>query len=114
MRDCSMKGDIVLDLFMGSGTTLMAAEKVGRRAYGMELDPLYVDVTIRRWKAFTKADVTLSGDGRTFEEIAVARESDAPAAAPFPAPTRRAEPEGDWVALAEGKVPREPGGSDER
>ena len=43
MRDCSRRGDIVLDPFMGSGTTILAAEKVGRRAYGLELDPLYVD-----------------------------------------------------------------------
>jgi hypothetical protein len=106
LRDCSMKGDIVLDLFIGSGTTIMAAEKVGRRAYGMELDPLYIDVAIRRWKALTKAEVTPSGDGRTFEEIAAARASDAPAAAPVPT-AARAEPEseGDWVALAEGQVP---------
>ena len=76
LRDCSMKGDIVVDPFMGSGTTIMAAEKVGRRAYGMDLDPLYVDVAIRRWQAATKADVTLAADGRTFEEIAAERASE--------------------------------------
>jgi len=48
MRDCSMKGDIVLDTFMGSGTTIMAAEKIGRRGFGMEYEPVYVDVAIRR------------------------------------------------------------------
>ena len=98
LRDCSLKGDVVLDLFMGSGTTMMAAEKIGRRACGMELDPLYVDVAIRRWKAATKADVFLVGDGRTFEEIAAARlgrpaapaspPTPAPAPAPAPAPVR--------------------------
>ena len=41
MRDCSRRGDIVLDPFMGSGTTIMAAERAGRRAYGLEIDPLY-------------------------------------------------------------------------
>jgi DNA modification methylase len=51
MRDCSRRGDIVLDPFMGSGTTIMAAERIGRRAYGLELDPLYVDAAIRRWQA---------------------------------------------------------------
>ena len=88
LRDCSLKGDVVLDLFMGSGTTMMAAEKIGRRACGMELDPLYVDVAIRRWKAATKADVFLVGDGRTFEEIAAARlgRPAAPASPPTPAP----------------------------
>lgn len=75
MRDCSRRGDIVLDPFMGSGTTIMAAERVGRRGYGMELDPLYVDVAIRRWQAFTKRDAVLLGDGRTFEEIADERAS---------------------------------------
>ena len=55
MRDCSRRGDIVLDPFMGSGTTILAAERVGRRAYGLELDPLYVDAAIRRWERFTKA-----------------------------------------------------------
>ena len=54
MRDCSRRGDIVLDAFSGSGTTIMAAERVGRRAYGLELDPLYVDVAIRRWQAYTE------------------------------------------------------------
>ena len=67
MRDCSRRGDIVLDPFMGSGTTIMAAERVGRRGFGLELDPLYVDVAIRRWQAFTKRDAILVGDGRTFD-----------------------------------------------
>ena len=55
MRDCSRRGDIVLDPFMGSGTTIVAAERVGRRAYGLEIDPLYVDVAVRRWQAYTEA-----------------------------------------------------------
>ena len=98
LRDCSMKADIVVDLFMGSGTTIMAAERVGRRAYGMELDPLYVDVAIRRWKAATKADVILAGDGRTFEEILAARLQEEAAAEVATASTDRDQ---DWVALAE-------------
>ena len=97
LRDCSMKGDIVVDLFMGSGTTIIAAEKLGRRAYGMDLDPLYVDVAVRRWKAATKADVILAGDGRTFEEVAAERLNHAAAAG---ATTAAAEQ--DWVALADG------------
>jgi DNA modification methylase len=104
LRDCSMKGDIVVDLFMGSGTTIMAAEKVGRRAYGMELDPLYVDVAVRRWKAATKADVILAGDGRTFEEVAAAR-LDTAGAAPSNGPVD----DQDWVALAEGRLPASTG-----
>jgi DNA modification methylase len=73
MRDCTTKGDIVLDLFLGSGTTIMAAEKVGRRGYGLEFEPRYVDVAIRRWEKYTKSDAILEGDGRTFAEIATER-----------------------------------------
>ena len=51
--DCSARGDLVLDPFLGSGSTLLAAERVGRVCRGMELDPLYVDAAIRRWQRFT-------------------------------------------------------------
>jgi DNA modification methylase len=73
LRDCSRRGDIVLDPFMGSGTTILAAERVGRRAFGLEIDPLYVDAAIRRWQAYTKRDATLSSTGQTFDEIAQER-----------------------------------------
>lgn len=73
MRDCSRRGDIVLDPFMGSGTTILAAEKVGRRGYGLEIDPLYVDVAIRRWQDFTKRDAILEATGQTFDEVAAER-----------------------------------------
>ncbi len=76
MRDCSQRGDIVLDPFVGSGTTIMAAEKVGRRGYGLEIDPLYVDVAVRRWQAFTKRDAILAGTNQTFDEAAAARAKD--------------------------------------
>jgi DNA modification methylase len=75
MRDCSRRGDIVLDPFMGSGTTILAAERVGRRAYGLELDPLYVDAAVRRWQHFTKRDVILKGSGQAFDDVAAARAS---------------------------------------
>ena len=70
MRDCSRRGDVVLDPFIGSGTTILAAERVGRRAYGLELDPLYVDAAIRRWQAFTKQDAILMGSDEIFDDIA--------------------------------------------
>jgi DNA modification methylase len=73
MRDCSRRGDIVLDPFMGSGTTIMAAERVGRLAYGLELDPLYVDAAVRRWQAYTRRDAILKSTGQTFDELAAAR-----------------------------------------
>jgi DNA modification methylase len=73
MRDCSRRGDIVLDPFMGSGTTILAAERVGRRGYGLEIDPLYVDVTIRRWQDFIKQEAILKATGQTFDEVAASR-----------------------------------------
>ena len=71
MKDCTRRRDIVLDTFCGSGTTLMAAERVGRRAYGLELEPRYVDVAIRRWQAFTRRDAIHLETGCTFDERAL-------------------------------------------
>jgi DNA modification methylase len=73
LLDCTQRGDVVLDQFCGSGTIIMAAEKVGRTAYAMEYEPRYVDVAIERWQSLTKLEATLAGDGGTFEEIAEAR-----------------------------------------
>lgn len=70
MRDCSRRGSIVLDAFAGSGTTIMAAEQIGRRAFCMEIDPHYADVAIRRWQAFTKRDAVLESTGQTFDQLA--------------------------------------------
>lgn len=75
MRDCSRRNDIVLDLFMGSGTMILAAERVGRRGFGIELDPLYVDAAIRRWQQFTRRDAILKRTGQTFDEVAASRSS---------------------------------------
>lgn len=73
MRDCSRRGSIVVDAFAGSGTTIMAAEQIGRRAFCLELDPAYVDVAIRRWQRFTGRDAVLETTGQTFDELAPAR-----------------------------------------
>jgi DNA modification methylase len=73
MRDCTTKGEIVLDPFVGSGSTILAAEKIGRHGYGLELEPRYVDVAIRRWETYTKLEAVLDGDGRTFSEIEAER-----------------------------------------
>jgi DNA modification methylase len=70
MRDCSRRGSIVLDAFAGSGTTIIAAEQTGRRAFCMEIDPHYADVAIRRWQKLTKRDAVLVGAGQTFDELA--------------------------------------------
>jgi DNA modification methylase len=69
MRDCTKRRDVVIDLFCGSGTTILAAERVGRRGYGMEIDPVYVDTAIRRWQALTGKDAFLAGTALTFNEI---------------------------------------------
>jgi hypothetical protein len=73
MRDCTRRGDLVLDPFLGSGTTVLAAERVGRRGYGLELDPKYVDVTIRRWQQYTGRDAILKATGQTFAELSKTR-----------------------------------------
>lgn len=69
LMDCSARGDVVLDPFLGSGSTLIAAEKVGRVCYGMDLDPLYVDTVIRRWQAWTGEQAIHAQSGRTFDEL---------------------------------------------
>jgi DNA modification methylase len=70
IMDCSARGDIVLDSFLGSGSTVIAAEKTGRRCFGVEIDPIYVDVIIRRWQTFTGKQAVNSLSGRSFEELA--------------------------------------------
>jgi hypothetical protein len=70
IMDCSARGDIVLDPYLGSGTTLIAAERVGRICYGMEIDPLHVDVIIRRWQAFTGDKAIHAATGKHFDELA--------------------------------------------
>jgi DNA modification methylase len=68
--DCSGRGDIVLDPFLGSGTTVIAAERTGRRCYGIELDPRYVDTVIRRWQALTGEIARHTESGRRFDDLA--------------------------------------------
>ena len=70
IKDCSRRGGIVLDPFGGSGTTLIAAEKTGRRARLIELDPRYVDVIVRRFQSEAGQKAVLNQDGRLFDDIA--------------------------------------------
>ena len=77
LLDASHRGDIVLDPFIGSGSTIIAAEKVGRLARGIEIDPGYIDVAVRRWERWTGQDARLDGDGRTFAQVAAARHEEA-------------------------------------
>ncbi len=66
--DVTQRGDIVLDPFCGSGTTILAAERTGRRGFGIELDPGYVDTAVARWERMTK-QTAVHANGKTFEEI---------------------------------------------
>jgi hypothetical protein len=75
-------GDAIYEPFLGSGTTLIAAETTGRICLAVELDPRYVDVAVRRWQAFTGAKATLLADGRTFGDIAHVRLTGATQAKP--------------------------------
>jgi len=73
ISNSSKKGDEILDLFGGSGSTLIACEKTARDCRMMELDPKYCDVIITRWQDFTGQEATLESDGRTFAEIKATR-----------------------------------------
>ncbi len=71
--DCTARGDIVVDAFLGSGTTVIAAERVGRHCYGLELDPIYVDTIVRRWQAYTGEAARDASSGRSFNELEAER-----------------------------------------
>ncbi|MGE5535189.1 MAG: DNA-methyltransferase, partial [Acidobacteriota bacterium] len=73
MLNNSSVGDLVYEPFLGSGTTLIAAQATGRVCRAIELDPLYVDLAIRRWQAFTGEPATLGMDGESFEAVAARR-----------------------------------------
>jgi DNA modification methylase len=68
--DCTERGGIVLDAFLGSGTTVIAAERTGRHCCGLELDPVYVDTAIRRWQALTGERARHVASGRNFDDLA--------------------------------------------
>jgi DNA modification methylase len=75
IRNSSRPGNLVLDPFAGSGTTLIAAEKSGRTARLIELDPKYVDVIVRRWQGWTGREATREADGVAFDELANRQEA---------------------------------------
>jgi DNA modification methylase len=81
IKDCSRRNGLVLDPFAGSGTILIAAERTGRRARAMEIDPHYVDVAVKRWQDYTGKSAVLVATGQTFEE-AGERSFDDPASPP--------------------------------
>ena len=73
LLDLTHRGDLVADPFLGSGSTLMACEKTGRVCRGLELDPLYADVTIRRFEAATGVPAVLVDTGERFTDLAARR-----------------------------------------
>jgi DNA modification methylase len=73
LRNSSKAGDIVADLFGGSGSTLIGCERTGRNARLMELDPKYADVIVRRWQEYTGKQGMLDSEGRTFQQVATER-----------------------------------------
>ena len=77
LLDLTNRGDIVIDPFLGSGSTLIAADKTSRVCRGVELDPLYVDVIVRRYEAATGGAATLIETGETFEALGARRSSEA-------------------------------------
>ena len=70
IRNGAARGKIVLDAFLGSGTTVIAAERTGRRCYGLERDPACVDTIIRRWQAMTGGRARHAVSDRTFDDFA--------------------------------------------
>jgi DNA modification methylase len=73
IRDCSNRGGIILDVFAGSGTTLLAAHQTGRRGFGIELDPYYVDLAAERLSLAAEAPIIHADTGLTFDEMRVKR-----------------------------------------
>ena len=73
IRDVSLRSEAVLDTFLGSGSTLMAAEETGRVCFGVEIDPIYVDVAVRRWQQATRRDAVLLESGEPFSKVAERR-----------------------------------------
>ena len=76
LLDLTNRGDLVIDPFLGSGSTLIAADKTGRVCRGVELDPLYVDVIVRRYEAATGNWAVLAQTGEAFEAVAARRASE--------------------------------------
>jgi DNA modification methylase len=69
IMDCTKRGDVVLDGFLGSGSTVIAAERTHRRCFGLEIDPLYVDTIVRRWQRHTRQRARRAADDRDFDDL---------------------------------------------
>lgn len=80
IKDVTRPGEIVIDCFLGSGTTLIAAERTGRVFRGVEIDPVYVDVALERWSAMTGREPVLAATGESFSQVRLRQAAMAPAA----------------------------------
>ena len=87
IRDCSRRGGLVLDPFCGSGTTLIAAERTGRKARALEIDPIYVDVAVRRWQTYSGKPALLTPHNEPFELVAERRMSERESVDPTETPS---------------------------
>jgi DNA modification methylase len=77
IMDCTARGDVVLDGFGGSDSTVIAAERTGRRCYAIEIDPLYADASVRRWQNYTRDRARHAATGRFFDEMEAEHEHEA-------------------------------------
>jgi DNA modification methylase len=73
LKNSSRRGDTVVDLFGGSGSTLIACERIERTARLMEIDPRYADVIVRRWQEFTGREAAIDGGNHSFDDVASER-----------------------------------------
>jgi DNA modification methylase len=73
IKDCTRRREVVVDTFCGAGTTILAAERVGRAGYGVEIEPRFVDAAVRRWQRYAGKDAVHHETGRTFDEEASGR-----------------------------------------
>ena len=89
LKDASRRSDLVLDPFAGSGITIIAAEKTGREACALEIDPTYADVIVQRWQSCTGRPALLAATGTTFEELTEQRMPKAASPAPADSGARR-------------------------
>jgi DNA modification methylase len=102
MRRHTSRGDLCFEPFSGSGSQLIAAEQIGRRCFAMELQPVFVDVAVRRWQTLTGQAASLLGDGRTWAEVAKARG----VKVPKEAPCRTDRPAPASIQAAPGSAPK--------
>ena len=98
LLDLTNRGDIVVDPFLGSGSTLIAADKTGRVCRGLEFDPLYVDVIVRRYEGASGQAAVLAETGESFREVSARREKEAfmrirPRHSCWPPPSQQVESE---------------------